>query len=100
MTANPTLAKYFENISIADLINHQIEFVSIALGKKSKFNGKSLLAAHQSLQIQKHEFECSVEIILDSFHKNGVNYDDLADIRSILRSLEDTIVCNKFSDKA
>ena len=33
------LKKYFENISMASLIGHQIEFISSALGKPSEYMG-------------------------------------------------------------
>ena len=86
------LSPFFKNISIAGLIEHQIDFVSIALGKKTKYVGKSLLNAHKNLNISKKIFDRSITILIDSFRENGASFADLAEIEDLVKTLEDQIV--------
>ena len=90
--SDPQLAPFFKGISIASLIDHQIEFVSIALGKPTKYGGSSLFKAHQHLKISKEIFEHTVKTLLESFLKNGTSYSDMEEIDTLVRSLEDQIV--------
>ena len=86
------LSPFFKNISISSLIEHQIDFVSIALGKKTKYVGKSLLNAHKNLNISKRIFDRSVTILMESFRENGASYADLVEIENLVKTLEDQIV--------
>ena len=86
------LSPFFKNISIASLIEHQIDFVSIALGKETKYIGKSLLNAHKNLNISKRIFDRSVTILMDCFRENGASFADLTEIENIVKTLEDQIV--------
>ena len=86
------LSPFFKNISIASLIEHQIDFVSIALGKETKYIGRSLLNAHKDLNISKRIFDRSVKILIDCFCENGASYADLVEIENLVKTLEDQIV--------
>ena len=86
------LSPFFKNISIASLIEHQIDFVSIALGKETKYIGKSLLNAHKNLNISKRIFDRSVTILMDCFRKNGASFADLTEIENLVKTLDDQIV--------
>ena len=86
------LSPFFKNISIASLIEHQIDFVSIALGKETKYIGRSLLNAHKDLNISKRIFDRSVTILMDCFRKNGASFADLTEIENLVKTLDDQIV--------
>ena len=64
------ILKYFENISMASLIGHQIEFISSALGKPSDIWGEQL--AHKGLNITNAEFNHICKILNSVLREEGL----------------------------
>ena len=89
----PNLRRYFEGVSVEDLIQHQIAFVSMALGKMPhNYVGRSMKEAHRGVGVSGASFDLVVELLADVMRDNEVSPDDLITIVANVKSYRKDIV--------
>ena len=89
----PNLRRYFESVSIEDLIKHQVEFVALAMGKiSSNYVGRSMKEAHQGIGVTAASFDLVVEILADTMSSAGVDQDDIEIIINNVKKYRGDIV--------
>lgn len=89
---NPITAPYFEGMQMDRLIDHQVKFLSQALGGPSQYTGQAMGAAHSRLKITEEAFNEVGRMLSDVLEDNGVSGDDLSAIMELAGSLKDEIV--------
>lgn len=89
----PQLRRYFVDVSMEDLIQHQIAFVSMALGKSHPdYAGRSMREAHTGLRISSASFDLTAELLRDALTAADVEPDDVDLIMQKVNSLKGQIV--------
>lgn len=89
----PNLRRYFVNVSLENLILHQIAFVSMAMGKTPHdYSGRSMKDAHRGIGITSASFELAAELLADALTAGGVEPDDVAAIVATVNTLRADIV--------
>ena len=86
------LNKFFKNVSMAKLINHQIDYISSALGNPKTPSGRIILEAHRNLPITDQDFYRVMGYLSASLVKNGFEPDDINTIEKLVFSLKPQIV--------
>lgn len=89
----PNLRRYFVNVSLENLILHQIAFVSMAMGKTPHdYSGRSMKDAHRGIGITSASFELAAELLADALTAGGVEADDVSAIVATVNTLRADIV--------
>ena len=89
----PNLRRYFVNVSLENLILHQIAFVSMAMGKTPHdYAGRSMRDAHRGVGITNASFDLAAEPLSDALTAGGVEPDDVAGIIATVNTLRADIV--------
>ena len=73
-------------------MDHQVKFLSQALGGPEQYTGRAMSAAHTGLKISEEAFVEVAKTVQMVMEDNGVEDDDVAHIMSILASLKGDIV--------
>ena len=92
LTEIPVTAPYFDTAELRALMDHQVKFLSQALGGPEQYSGRAMNAAHTGLQISEEAFVEVAKTAQMVLEDNGVEDDDVAHIMAILASLKDDIV--------
>lgn len=92
VTADPDLARWFENVDLTRLKNHQRAFLAAALGGPELFSGRKLDTAHAGLKITSDAFDAVVEHLATTLHDLGAGDDLIARIRVQLEALRSQVV--------
>ncbi len=83
---DPQLSPYFANVSLGELIQHQIAFVAMAMGSTSQdYTGRSMKEAHQGAGITQASFELTVKLLSDALTAGGI---EAADVDAIIASVK------------
>jgi hemoglobin len=90
--ADDRLVEYFEGTDMADLRAHQVQFISAVTGGPVEYSGAEMREAHADLDIGQHEFDLVVGYLERALRENGVPDEQVAAIRSKVRSLEDPVL--------
>ncbi len=89
----PNLRRYFVNVSLENLILHQIAFVSMAMGKAPHdYAGRSMRVAHRGVGITNASFDLAAELLSDALTAGGVEEPDVTAIISTVNTLRADIV--------
>ncbi len=89
----PNLRRYFVNVSLENLILHQIAFVSMAMGKTPHdYSGRSMKDAHRGIGITSASFELAAELLADALTAGGVEAEDVTGIIATVNTLRGDIV--------
>ncbi len=89
----PNLRRYFVNVSLENLILHQIAFVSMAMGKAPHdYAGRSMRDAHRGVGITNASFDLAAELLSDALIAGGVEEPDVTAIISTVNTLRADIV--------
>lgn len=89
----PQLRRYFVDVDREHLIQHQIAFVSMALGKPpTVYTGRDMRSAHTGIKISKASFDLTVELFADVLRDNEVSPEDVTTIVSLLKTFSKDIV--------
>lgn len=89
----PNLRRYFIDVPIEQLIMHQIEFVSIAMGKPPRdYAGRGMKHAHAGLRITTASFDLAVELLKDALVAANVEPQDVITITATVNGLKNDIV--------
>jgi len=89
---NPITAPYFDRAELRALMDHQVKFLSQALGGPEQYTGRAMSAAHTGLKISEEAFVEVAKTVQMVMEDNGVEDEDVAHIMSILASLKGDIV--------
>ena len=89
----PNLRRYFVNVSLENLILHQIAFVSMAMGKTPHdYAGRSMKDAHRNIGITNASFDLAAELLSDALTAGGVEAPDVQAIIATVNTLRADIV--------
>ncbi len=89
----PNLRRYFVNVSLENLILHQIAFVSMAMGKTPHdYAGRSMREAHRGIGVTTASFDLVADLLADALTAGGVEPDDVTGIIATVNTLRPDIV--------
>ena len=89
----PNLRRYFEGVSMEHLIQHQIAFVSLAMGKTPEhYLGRNMKQAHRGVGITSASFDLVMEILGDSLRAYEITEDDIEIIVGNIKRFKRDIV--------
>ena len=89
----PNLRRYFVNVSLENLILHQIAFVSMAMGKTPHdYAGRSMKEAHRGIGITNASFDLAAELLADALTAGGVEAPDVESVIATVNTLRSDIV--------
>lgn len=87
------LRRYFLNVPLEAVINHQIAFVSMVMGKTPHdYSGRSMKKAHQGIGVTAASFELAAQLLSDTLVSAEVEEDDIDAIMTKVASLRVDIV--------
>jgi hemoglobin len=92
VTADPSLAHYFEDVDLVRLKGHQRAFIGAALGGPETYPGRDMAAAHAGLGITADDFGRVVQHLAGTLTSLGVDDETVATIGEALAPLQDQIV--------
>ncbi len=93
--SDPSLAPYFDGVSLARLKGHQRSFIAAALGGPEAYAGRSMAEAHAGLGVTPEAFGKVVGHLVQALEIAGVDHDTIAEIGSNLAPLEADIVSHQ-----
>jgi len=77
----PNLRRYFLNVDVDHLIQHQVAFVSIAMGRMPHhYVGRNMRAAHQGRGITGASFNLMLELLSDTLNAHGFAENDVLQV--------------------
>ncbi len=89
----PNLRRYFESVSVDHLIQHQIRFVSMAMGKAPEnYASFNLKASHETHGVTGASFDLMLDLFTDALRAEEVSDEDVDLIVAVLRSKRSLIV--------
>ena len=92
LIANEITAPYFDISDLRALMDHQVKFLSQALGGPEQYSGRAMNAAHTGLKISEQAFVEVAKTVQFVLEDNHVETDDINTILGILSSLKgDTV---------
>jgi len=90
---NPKVGHYFNKLDMEKLIDHQVQFLSVVLGKPAKtYTGRELADAHHPLNISDAEFDEIGRLLVNTLKTGGVTIDDIKLIMGVVLEIRDEIV--------
>ena len=92
LIANEITAPYFDRSDLRALMDHQVKFLSQALGGPEQYSGRAMNAAHTGLKISEQAFVEVAKTVQFVLEDNHVETDDINTILGILSSLKGDIV--------
>jgi hemoglobin len=87
-----SLAVFFKDTNMADLIDHQTKFWAFLLGGPASYTEEQLLKIHSSLNISDDHFDLILELAAETLEDNDVDGEQIAGIAAKLKSYRSTIV--------
>jgi hemoglobin len=90
--ASPVLDRYFANVEMGPLIDHQTQFLCKVLGGPDNFHGRALRAAHRGLNISPEAFAEVARLLAQSLEEASIEPADVATILGVVASVRDDIV--------
>lgn len=88
----PHLRAYFNGVPMPKLIEHQVRFMSMVLGKvPSAYNGRAMDAAHARLHITPEHFAEVGAILGAALRKAGMEEQDLDTVMTAVAQLQGQI---------
>ncbi len=92
VTADASLAPWFERVNLDRLVSHQRAFLTIALGGPDQFAGRSMSAAHSGLGVTDEAYDRVIEHLAVALLDNGLTREQLAVVVETLAPLRAQIV--------
>ncbi|MBP7283357.1 MAG: group 1 truncated hemoglobin [Leptospiraceae bacterium] len=86
------LKKFFENVNIENLMNHQIQLFSHVMGGPTQYDLTRLKNAHSRMDIKGENFAEVAEILEETLEDAGVEDEDIKTIMGIVGSTRSEIV--------
>ncbi len=93
VTMHEQLRDYFTSVPMERLIEHQIAFVSVAMGEDPKaYTGRDMGEAHQAMRVTGEAFDLVMALLEETLHEAKVEAPDVAAIMAKVGGLKATIV--------
>lgn len=92
VTADESLAPYFEGVDLDRLKAHQRAFLAAALGGPDLFAGRDLSNAHEGMTITPDAFEATVQHLAATLHDLGIAPEVIAAVRERLEGMRSSVV--------
>ena len=89
---NEITAPYFDRADLKSLMDHQVKFLSQALGGPEQYTGRAMTAAHTGLKISSPAFDEVAKTVQMVLEDNQVEEEDITHIIGMLASFKDDIV--------
>lgn len=89
---NPVTAPYFTGMNMEKLIEHQVKFLSQALGGPQQYSGMAMNAAHKNLAITEDAFNDVAKTLSDILEDNDIEPADIGAIMELAGSLKEQVV--------
>jgi hemoglobin len=91
--AQDQLSGYFAAVPFERLIEHQIAFVSVAMGEEaSAYTGRDMAEAHRNLQVTGEHFDLVMSLLETTLQEAQIEPADVALIMGKVGALKSTIV--------
>lgn len=94
---SPRLARYFHNVSIPGLVEHQAMFLATTMGAPSLFSADDIRYAHAHLEIGGEDFEEMLRLLEDALLRHGFTRAECDEVLSAYRSFQDQVVNERAS---
>ncbi len=78
----PELARYFDNIDMRRLIDHQTKFIASIMGGPASFTNEQLERVHAKMGIREQDYLAVVEILRQTLEDFELDESDIATICS------------------
>ena len=89
----PNLRRYFLNVEVDHLIQHQVAFVSIAMGRMPHhYVGRSMRVAHHGRGITGASFDLMLELLSDTLNAHEFAEDDVLQVVESIKRYKSEIV--------
>ncbi|MDH6179880.1 hemoglobin [Microbacteriaceae bacterium SG_E_30_P1] len=92
VTADDSLAPWFEGVDLSRLKAHQRAFLAAALGGPELFAGRELELAHAGLDITPEAFDSVVQHLTIALHDLGATDHVVAEVRERVNALRERVV--------
>ncbi|MEC9283729.1 MAG: group 1 truncated hemoglobin [Bdellovibrionota bacterium] len=83
---------YFDGVNLEKLMQHQVNFLGLALGGPNKYEGKDLKTAHGHLKISGEHFSIVAGYLEEVLDEAGVDEQDIDAIMGVVGSTKDDVV--------
>ena len=91
--AHPQLRGYFSSVPLERLIEHQIAFVSVAMGEDpSAYTGRSMEEAHMSMRVTAEVFDLVIAMLERALRESQIEPADVDTIISKVTLFKSQIV--------
>ncbi len=89
----PNLRRYFLNVVVDHLIQHQVAFVSIAMGRMPHhYVGRNMRLAHQGRGITGASFDLMLELLSDTLKSHEFADKDIRQVMANVKKYKSQIV--------
>jgi hemoglobin len=95
VVASESLAPYFVDVNLEQLIDHQNKFISDILGGPVKYTGAHLKGSHARLNITDEAFSEIAKLLAETLEDMGVESTDIETILGIVAGTKPDIVTFK-----
>lgn len=92
---SPGLQRYFADIDMRALVDHQTKFVASVMGGPASFSDDVLRRVHEPLGISRAEFDEVVSLMCETLQDHDVSDDDIEHVRKELMKREMLIVSRR-----
>ncbi len=90
---NAQLRGYFADVPLERLIEHQIAFVSVAMGESpAAYTGRSMADAHTDMRVTATSFDLVMSLLEQTLQEAGVEPQDVTTIMDKVAQLRSQIV--------
>jgi len=90
--AEPSLVHYFKDVPMQRLMEHQTNFLSIAMSGPDRYEGRDLVLAHKRFEISEEEFSLVAECLEETLDEAGLDEEDIAAIMAVVGTTREQIV--------
>jgi hemoglobin len=92
MLKDDTVNHFFKNTDMEKQRRHQTAFISFALGGPNQYTGRSLVKAHEGMNLQMEHFMTVAHHLSDALRDFNVSEEDIQAVINHLLTLKDDIL--------
>lgn len=92
ITSSPITQRYFENINMKRLIDHQTKFVASMMGGPASYTNEHLERVHANLGITEEAFYEAVDLLNDTLEDHDFDDPDIDAVKQEVLSRKNHIV--------
>ncbi|MGD2026802.1 MAG: group 1 truncated hemoglobin [Anaerolineales bacterium] len=82
MTTSPLTKRYFENINMKRLIDHQTKFISSMMGGPASYTNEHLERVHAHLGITEEAFSEAVDLLTETLEDHAFDDADVSEVEN------------------